>query len=205
MQILVVAHTTLIAEAIARTLRTRGYDASIEPCAPTKRIRAARHSVHLIRIEINLIPKQLGPEARLTTHGGALLPLPISTSIDPGSIRLWGHATGLAAVEAMDSLCSTIDAILERARYSAAFGLPKPTTSPRLSPRKTELLRLIAEGYRTKGIASKLGLQPSTVDEHIGWLQRRLGARNRAHLVKEGIRHGLIHFGDNSASLKTTQ
>jgi DNA-binding NarL/FixJ family response regulator len=65
-------------------------------------------------------------------------------------------------------------------------------TSPGLTARQQEILRLVAEGYATKEIANKLGLSPRTVDSHCWRIMERLGVRHLAGLVQYPIRTGLI-------------
>jgi len=61
-----------------------------------------------------------------------------------------------------------------------------------LTPRETEVLRMIAEGLGNKEIASKLGISDHTVKFHISSILAKLGASNRAEAVTLGMRHGLI-------------
>lgn len=61
-----------------------------------------------------------------------------------------------------------------------------------LTPRQREVLRHMAEGRSTKGIAFDLGLSPKTVESHRAQLMERLGIRNVAGLVRYAIRHGLV-------------
>lgn len=52
-----------------------------------------------------------------------------------------------------------------------------------LTPRQTEILALVAAGYRNREIGSALGVDEETVKSHIRKTLYRLGARNRAHAV----------------------
>jgi DNA-binding NarL/FixJ family response regulator len=92
-------------------------------------------------------------------------------------------ATGLVALypEALDHLRSRI-----RSGSELAF------SDPILSPRETEILRMIAEGLGNKEIASKLNISDHTVKFHISSIFAKLGAANRAEAVTLGIRQGLI-------------
>jgi pimeloyl-ACP methyl ester carboxylesterase/DNA-binding CsgD family transcriptional regulator len=61
---------------------------------------------------------------------------------------------------------------------------PRPsgviTSGGQLSPRQIEVLRLIAEGKRTREIAEALVLSERTVERHIADAYTKIGARNRA-------------------------
>jgi RNA polymerase sigma factor (sigma-70 family) len=60
-----------------------------------------------------------------------------------------------------------------------------------LPPRKKEILKLIAESYSTKEIATKLGLSTKTVEAHRLQLMNKLGIYDIAGLVKFALRIGL--------------
>lgn len=49
----------------------------------------------------------------------------------------------------------------------------------RLTPRERECLALVAEHWRTKDIARRLGLAPRTVDEYVASCVRKLGVQDR--------------------------
>ena len=61
-----------------------------------------------------------------------------------------------------------------------------------LSPRQTEVLRLIAEGKTTKQIAQILEISVKTVETHRAQLMERLGIHDVAGLVRYAIIVGLI-------------
>jgi two-component system nitrate/nitrite response regulator NarL len=54
---------------------------------------------------------------------------------------------------------------------------------PWLSPRERQVLDLIAAGLTTPEIAAFLGVAPHSAAEYARRLRRKLGARNRAHIV----------------------
>lgn len=66
----------------------------------------------------------------------------------------------------------------------------KPT--PTLSPRQTDVLRLIASGRSTKEIAVELAISAKTVETHRSLLMEKLGIHDTAGLVRFAIRQGLI-------------
>jgi DNA-binding NarL/FixJ family response regulator len=73
------------------------------------------------------------------------------------------------------------------ARAAAGADLPGDP----LSPRETEILKLIAEGLSTKEIAAELILSVKTVDTHRANILEKLGMRNRVELTRYAIRRGL--------------
>lgn len=61
-----------------------------------------------------------------------------------------------------------------------------------LTPRETDVLRLVAEGLDTAEIAGKLSYSERTVKSVIHGLTTRLRLRNRAHAVAYALREGYI-------------
>lgn len=61
-----------------------------------------------------------------------------------------------------------------------------------LSDREIEILQLVAEGFATKDIASRLFVSQNTIEFHRKNIMRKLGVNNMAQLVKEGIAKGYI-------------
>ena len=58
----------------------------------------------------------------------------------------------------------------------------------RITPRQTDVLRLLIEGRSNKGIARKLGLSESAVKFHLSALFRHFGASNRVEAATQGAR-----------------
>jgi DNA-binding NarL/FixJ family response regulator len=61
-----------------------------------------------------------------------------------------------------------------------------------LTPRENDVLRLIAQGYNTKKIASELYISVKTVDTHRQNIEHKLELYSVADLTKYAIRVGLI-------------
>ena len=68
---------------------------------------------------------------------------------------------------------------------------PEPTTP--LSPRETEVLRLIAWGNTNKEIAARLDLSVKTVEAHKANGMRKLGMRGRIDIVRYALLQGWLH------------
>ena len=69
---------------------------------------------------------------------------------------------------------------------------PEGETSP-LSPRETEILRLIAEGMGNVEIAARLSISLSTVKTHVAEIMRKLAASDRAHAAVIALRGGFLN------------
>jgi DNA-binding NarL/FixJ family response regulator len=61
-----------------------------------------------------------------------------------------------------------------------------------LTPRESEIVKLVAEGYSSKEIAETLVISPKTVERHRANVLEKLGLRDRVALTRYAIRHGLI-------------
>lgn len=62
----------------------------------------------------------------------------------------------------------------------------------RLTPRETEVLRLIAQGLADKEIAATLGLSVRTVENHAARVREKLGLSGRTALVRFALRTRLV-------------
>lgn len=60
-----------------------------------------------------------------------------------------------------------------------------------LTTRQIEVMRLVADGHRTRDIADRLRLSVKTVESHRQQVMRRLGLRTMAALVRYSVRVGL--------------
>jgi two-component system response regulator NreC len=61
-----------------------------------------------------------------------------------------------------------------------------------ISPRETEVLRLIAYGHTSAEIARELHVSRRTVDSHRASIHRKLGLQTRAELVQFALSRGLL-------------
>ena len=64
-----------------------------------------------------------------------------------------------------------------------------------LTPRQTEILRLVARGLSNDQIERELHISHATCKTHISALLSRLQARDRAQLVIAAYEHGLVRPG----------
>ncbi|MFC3835468.1 MULTISPECIES: response regulator [Deinococcus] len=63
---------------------------------------------------------------------------------------------------------------------------------PRLTPRESEVLPLLAQGYSNKEIAKNLGVSPDTVKDHLARLYAKLDAGDRTEAVSRARSIGLL-------------
>jgi DNA-binding NarL/FixJ family response regulator len=63
-----------------------------------------------------------------------------------------------------------------------------------LTPRESEVLRLLADGLGNKDIATTLNISEHTIKFHIHSILGKLGATSRTEAVTRGLRSGLIEL-----------
>jgi ATP/maltotriose-dependent transcriptional regulator MalT len=116
-----------------------------------------------------------------------------------------GCAAPYEAAETRELLSTALEALgrHERAEAEAlsareAFVLlgvrsqAQPRRDERLSPRETDILRLIAQGLGDAQIAERLFLSPHTVHRHVANVRTKLGVSSRAAAVAHATREGLL-------------
>jgi DNA-binding NarL/FixJ family response regulator len=96
------------------------------------------------------------------------------------------------------------DAIVAAIRKVAAGGrflspefvkrLAERDLMPLLSPRETDVLRLIAQGLANKQIAGELALGEATVKTHVRHILEKLGAPDRTRAATLAIERGLLRL-----------
>jgi DNA-binding NarL/FixJ family response regulator len=112
----------------------------------------------------------------------------------------------MALVEARPTSSDGSDAVRRTAEGDAVFspglaGLvigeyrrlqddPTPTT-PQLTERELEVLRLVARGLTARQVASRLTISHRTVENHVQNTLRKLQLHNRVELVRYAVEHGL--------------
>ncbi|RME81648.1 MAG: DNA-binding response regulator [Caldilineae bacterium] len=69
---------------------------------------------------------------------------------------------------------------------------PRPEPPEGLTPRETEVLRLIALGYTNRQMAVELGISIKTVETHRANITAKLGTRRRVDLVRYAREQGLL-------------
>lgn len=95
-----------------------------------------------------------------------------------------------AAVAGVNDLVS-MDPELLAAMVPTGVG-PGPALEEELTPRETEVLQLLAEGYSNKAIAQQLAISEHTVKFHVNAIMSKLGAESRTAAVVQATRLGLI-------------
>jgi DNA-binding NarL/FixJ family response regulator len=69
-----------------------------------------------------------------------------------------------------------------------------------LSPRETQVLRLLHDGLSTPAIASQMFISVSTAKTYVGRVYEKLGATSRAQALMSAMHYGLIQYHEDGSS-----
>jgi DNA-binding NarL/FixJ family response regulator len=104
--------------------------------------------------------------------------------------RLFDAVRVVAAGEALLAPAITRRLISEFARLRPST--PSAEALPALTPRETQVLRLVAEGLSNQEIAAQLVVTEETVKTHVSRVLSKLGLRDRTQAVVAAYESGLI-------------
>jgi pimeloyl-ACP methyl ester carboxylesterase/DNA-binding CsgD family transcriptional regulator len=139
----------------------------------------------LHRADAQVVPLEVSAELARALPGGRVAVLPGS------SAGLFFEATDLV----IDRIVAFVRDPLTEPGPSAAVadvGPKRPARgSGELSPRETEVLRLLAGGDTNGQIAARLGLSINTIERHVVNVYRKIDARGRAEATAWAIRNGV--------------
>jgi DNA-binding NarL/FixJ family response regulator len=110
---------------------------------------------------------------------------------DAGAERLFEAVRVVADGEALLAPAVTRRLIAEFARQRPRVR-PAPERLSELTPRETEVLRLVAEGLSNTEIAERLVLSDETVKTHVSRVLFKLGLRDRTQAVVAAYESGLV-------------
>ena len=98
----------------------------------------------------------------------------------------WAAGRALRAEEAIAEAMA-----IEAPTRSSAVAVPAAATALGLTPRETDVVRLVAEGRSNPEIAAALFVSPRTVEWHLANVLRKLGLPSRAAVAAHAARLGL--------------
>jgi DNA-binding NarL/FixJ family response regulator len=104
------------------------------------------------------------------------------------------HSAGEELLNAIDQVLQGrvyLTPALTREVMERMSGPPRPST-PQLTTRQRDVLRLILQGQRMKEIATALQLSPRTVEAYKYEMMEALGVHSTTELVRYAIEHRLI-------------
>jgi NarL family two-component system response regulator LiaR len=123
----------------------------------------------------NISPQQLSSVIKMVADGAVWL--------DPGIANRVLSAYSIAEAEPVNAPKTP----------AAVSPLPKAAkTSVSLSPRETEVLRLVADGLSNQKIAEKLGLGLETVKTHMRHIMEKLAVSDRTEAAVKAMKQGIF-------------
>ena len=93
--------------------------------------------------------------------------------------------------ESLTTRPNVADQVLQQFQELSSESENEDFISP-LTPRETEILNYIAQGYLNKQIALVLGISEQTIKNHVTSVLRKLNANVRTDAVVVGLKQGLI-------------
>ena len=106
--------------------------------------------------------------------------------------RLFEAVRVVAAGEALLAPAVTRRLISEFAKTRRPASVTAPAALAALTPRETEVLRLVAEGLSNPEIAARLVVTEETVKTHVSRVLAKLGLRDRTQAVVAAYESGLV-------------
>ena len=140
--------------------------------------RVTAPALVLHRADATVIPFELSAELARTLPAGRLEVLP-------------GSSASLFFEGADQVVARLVAFVRDPPAQPPLTGPAAGTTRGVLSPRETEVLRLVAGGETNGQIAARLGISINTVERHVTNLYRKIDARGRADATAWAIRNGL--------------
>ncbi|NHC05813.1 LuxR family two component transcriptional regulator [Azonexus fungiphilus] len=200
---IVLADDQLLVRAGIRALLETlpGYAVAAE-CADghTALAEVERHLPDVVLLDIAM-PGPSGIEiARMLRQRDPTVRILILSSIDRQEVVEQALEAGVNGYLLKDFVLDELQQALSAVLADESFLSPKISDFTRstvsadelLTPRQTEILRLVANGRTTKEIGRTLGISPKTVEFHRARLMQRIGVHDVTGLTRYAVQHGLV-------------
>lgn len=128
--------------------------------------------------------REIDEELMWAAFDGGVSAILLHEDLDPRTL-----ATTLRNVSCGNASLPTtlVPQLIERASRA-----PRNPNRAKLTPREMDVLRLLADGEDTRGIASELAYSERTVKNLVHEVLVKMNCRNRAHAVATAARQGVI-------------
>lgn len=159
-----------------------------------------RHLPDVVLLDIAM-PGPSGIEiARMLRQRDPTVRILILSSIDRQEVVEQALEAGVNGYLLKDFVLDELQQALSAVLADESFLSPKISDFTRstvsadelLTPRQTEILRLVANGRTTKEIGRTLGISPKTVEFHRARLMQRIGVHDVTGLTRYAVQHGLV-------------
>jgi DNA-binding NarL/FixJ family response regulator len=209
--ILIVDDDSTLQIALARRLRSHGYDVINAASGAEALNLLGDRSVDVVVSDI-LMPEMSGFEfcRKLRERpNGQLVPFIFLSSLGELNDRVQGYELGaddyLVKPFHSQELLAKIQAALARserlknamqqvAKEGLEGGAQEPEPLP-LSPAEEKVFWEVVQGFTNKEIADNLYISPRTVQTHLSRIMTKLGFTNRSQIVRFAFEHGYTQPG----------
>jgi DNA-binding NarL/FixJ family response regulator len=198
--VLLVGGQPLHLAAVERVLEQGGF-------ATVGKVSSVKGGLALLRehpVDVLLVDLDLGAEAiallrEVRSRHPQTAVVMLAERGDPARIEA-ALAQGAAACVLKSSNPNDLLTAVRQARRRSVFlaktEVEHPQENPRpggrLTPRETEILRLVSTGASNSQIAGQLWLTEHTVKFHLSKIYRKFGVSNRTEATRHAVRHGLL-------------
>jgi DNA-binding NarL/FixJ family response regulator len=213
--VLVVQDHPLLASAIARVLESQD-DFSVVAIArrgEEAATIAAQTQPGVVLMDF-LLPDSTGPvaaakiksavpKAAIVFHSAEDSETALLDAIDAGAMAyLTKSATADQIIDAVRR-ASVGEVLIPVSLFAKAIARQRKVVTDRqvrekmladFTPRELEVMRLLAEGNDTSGMASRMGIAPHTVEWHVSHVIEKLGVHSKLQAVIAAARMGLIEL-----------
>ncbi len=189
--VFVVEDDPSVREAIARLMRSAGFEAEVFPSAEAFLARKPRHGPACLLLDVNLVSMD-GTElhAQLSDAGSTL---PVVFLTGRGDIPMSVQAMKLGAFDFLtkpaddEDLLAAVRGAVElhehRLREDAGIARVRERVAS-LSPRELEVMRCVISGALNKRVAAHLSIAEQTVKVHRRQVMAKMEADSLAELVR---------------------
>jgi DNA-binding NarL/FixJ family response regulator len=203
MKLLIVDDHPVFRQGFVALVTQEWPDAAVEQAhdgTEALRIVASQRDLDIVVLDL-MMPGTAGVDMirRIGAERADLPVLVLSTLETEADIRsaLARGASGYVPKSAAPStLISAIRLVLNGEIYVPPLVLGQAPAAQsadrRLTPRQMDVLRLLAEGYSNKRIATTLGLSEKTVKTHLASIFRLLDAESRTHAIAAARHQSLL-------------
>lgn len=192
MRVLIADDHPLFRLGLKYALSVQGFEVAAEAADGHAALQACRRQpIDAVLLDVKM-PTMDGIEACRAIR--ALEPAPIvimlSTFDEPAIIKAAREAGATAYLSKETDPATLADLIRKICRNPQRGWLPHVEV-PDLTPRESQVLALLAEGYSNREIAEKLEISPETVKDYLNGVYRKLNVRDRLSAVNEARHLGL--------------
>ena len=190
--VLIVDDHTLFRMGLSMALKAEGFQVVGEAENGRQAVERCRHSpVDVVLLDVRM-PELDGISAckAITAVEGAPVAVMLTTFEEPAVIQAARDA-GATAYLSKETEPRELARMLRGILADPTRDWLPSVALPALTRREEEVLGLLAQGLSNKAIASRLGLSPDTIKDHLENVYRKLEVRDRVSALRRATELGL--------------